>query len=503
MTDSNTADSGANEALASSTAELRARLRERLGEALSASILVEAPEELDYYGQDRCRGGWPVAPLAIAFPRTVDEVQACVRACAQLELAIVPSGGRTGLAGGATATAGELVLSLERLNRRCEVDAEARRVHCDGGVTVQRVHEAAAQAGLSYPVDWAASGSAHVAGSIATNAGGIRVLRYGMTREWVRGLSIVLASGELLELGCDVIKDNTGYDLRQLFIGSEGTLGIIVGATLALTRPPADRVVALVALPNDAALLALLRRLGDSSLRLSAFECFDEGCVGHVLSHRGDSASGGPFSGPDAALGPQQVVLEVEVDAPGADAREAVYDDLALLLADAQEADEIFDAVLSANAAQAQALWAWREDISESLHPHTPHKADVCLPVHRLVDFMAAWREAVAREIPEIEARCFGHVGDGNLHLNLLRPEGWSLERFLDRCHAFDPIMYGLVQTYGGSVSAEHGIGLLKRGAIGFRRSPAELAAMRALKAALDPQGRLNPGKVFPPTAPN
>lgn len=448
------------------------------------------PAELAHYGADRCRGGWPVAPSAIVFPRSVAEVQAVVRACAGHRVPIVPSGGRTGLAGAATATRGEVVLSLERMNRVLAVDPAARTLRCEPGVTLQGVHEAAAAHGLLYPVDYASKGSAHIGGSLATNAGGVKVLRYGLTRDWVLGLRAVVASGACLDLGGALIKNNTGYDLRQLFIGAEGTLGVIVEVTLRLCRPPADTRVALCAVPDDAAVLALFARVRASSLVLSAFECLDDGCLRHVLHHRGGAS---PF----AAASPRYVLVEVEVPVPGEPARVQTEDDLAACLADAQDAGEVTDALLAATPAQARGLWALREDISESLHRHTPHKADIALPVARVAEFLVAWRPAVAARLPDIEALCFGHIGDGNLHLNLLRPDALELPAFLDRVHAFDDETYALVQACGGSISAEHGVGLLKRSHLHYSRTPEELAIFRGIKAALDPADLFNPGKIF------
>lgn len=465
-------------------------LRAALIAAVGPTGLVDDPADLSFYGADRCRGGWPVRPSLVVFPRSVAEVQAVVRTCAAHEMPIVPSGGRTGLAGAATATAGEVVLSLERMHEILDIDLAARTLRCEPGATLQAVHEAAAAVGLLYPVDYASKGSAQIGGSIATNAGGVKVLRYGLTRDWVLGLKVVLASGELVELGGALVKNNTGYDLRQLFIGSEGTLGVIVEATLRLCRPPADALVALCAVPSDTHVLALFSRLRASSLALSAFECFDDGCLAHVLAHRrGDP----PFTAPS----PRYALLEVEVPVPGDAALEHTRDALSAILGDAQEVGEIDDAVLAGTAAQARALWAYREDISESLHRHTPHKADIALPVARVADFLAAWRPRVAARLPEIEALNFGHVGDGNLHLNLLRPASMPLPEFLDRVHAFDDELYALVQAHAGSISAEHGVGLLKRDHLHFTRSATEVAVMRGIKAVLDPAGLFNPGKIF------
>ena len=475
------------------------RLRGLLGDA----SVISTGEDLAYYGADRCRGGWPVAPGAIALPSTIEQVQALARLCTRERVAIVPSGGRTGLTGAATATAGELVVSLERLNTIFGVDVPGRLLRCEAGATVEAVQQAAGEVGLAYPVDFAAKGSAQIGGTIATNAGGVKVIRHGLTRERVVGLEVVLADGERMSLGGELVKNNTGYDLRQLFIGSEGTLGLIVGATLSLTQPPAGHVVALCSLADEGAVLELFTRLRRSPLTLSAFECFDRGCVDRVVEHRGVDQAG-----PLAELGPMQVLVEIELGpldlstGEGDDEGESeggAFDLLVELLADAQDEGLILDASIAQTEAQARELWAWREDISEALHAYTPHKADVSVPVRAVARFVARWREAVRVALPELPALCFGHVGDGNLHLNLLRPAQMSLDAFLGRCHSFDPTMYGLVREFEGSVSAEHGIGLLKRDYLGHTRSAREIASMQAIKQIFDPLGLLNPGKVFAP----
>ena len=468
-----------------------------LGEVLGDDELVATGPDLAFYGSDRCKGGWPVAPGAIALPRRVEQVQRLLALCQRERVAVVPSGGRTGLTGAATAVGEELVLSLERLSAIVSVDAAARLLRCQAGATVQAVQEAAASAGLRYPVDFAAVGSAHIAGSIATNAGGVKVIRHGLTRDWVAGLEVVLADGERLELGGALVKDNTGYDLRQLFIGSEGTLGVIVGVTLRLARPAAGHLVVLCAVPSDEAVLQLFARLRRSGLVLSAFECFDRGCVERVVAHRGVDQAG-----PLSELGPQQVLIEVELergDLAGPVDESASYGELLECLADAEQAGELLDAALAHGEAQARELWSWREDISEALHAFAPHKADVSVPIAEVARFITRWRGAVAAALPEVPALCFGHVGDGNVHLNLLRPPGMEHGEFLARCHDFDPRMYALVRDHGGSVSAEHGIGLLKRDYLGHSRSAREIAAMRAIKQVFDPRGILNPGKLLAP----
>jgi FAD/FMN-containing dehydrogenase len=471
-------------------------LRTALIDALGSDHLVTEGSDLAYYGTDRCQGDWAIAPAFVALPRTIEQVQAVVRACAAHGGAIVPSGGRTGLAGAASATGGEVVLSLSRMSRILEVDPAARILRCEAGATVEAVHQAAAAHDLVYPVDFAAKGSAHIGGSISTNAGGVKVLRYGLTRDWVLGLRVVVASGECLRLGGALVKNNTGYDLRQLFIGAEGTLGVVVEATLRLTAPPPGVVVALCAVPDEARVLELFARVQRHGLVLQAFECFDAGCLRYVLAHRGTTGPG-PFDPPS----PQHALVEVEVPQAGPEAREITQDALAECLATAQETGVITDAVLAQNAQQARELWALREDTSESMHRQRPHKSDVAVPVAVLPRFLAAWKALVARELPGVQALVFGHIGDGNLHLNILRAEGEDPAAFVARCKAFDHESYALVADFEGSVSAEHGIGLLKREHLHFSRSPGELQMMRAIKSALDPQGMFNPGKVLPPAA--
>ena len=465
-----------------------ASLRQEVGQD---AVLTEA-DDLAYYGSDRCRGSWSAQPSVIVLPKTVAQVQAVVRLCAEHGVAIVPSGGRTGLAGAATATNRELVLSLERMNAILEVDAASMTLRCQAGATIEAVQNAAIGAGLSYPVDWAAKGTAQVGGSIGTNAGGVKVIRYGPTRNWVMAMTVVLADGSVVETGGALIKDNTGYDLKQLFIGGEGTLGVVVEATLRLCPPPAGLVVALCAVPDLPRVLALFERVRGSGLMLQAFECFDQGGLVHVLEHRG-SEGRGPFEEPS----PQHALIEVEVPTKGEGPREHTTDALMECLADAQEASEITDAVLAQTPQQAKDLWALREDISESLHSHAPHKADVTLPLSRMPAFLEAWSERKAEHLPDVEAVVFGHIGDGNVHLNLLTPPDVEPAEFRARCKAFDQHTYGLVRDNGGSISAEHGIGLLKRDHLHYSRDATEVAMMRAVKQALDPNGLFNPGKIF------
>ncbi|MGB1014785.1 MAG: FAD-binding oxidoreductase, partial [Nannocystaceae bacterium] len=263
-----------------------ARLKRQLIDIVGEQRVLSEGDELAFYGTDRCRGDWSVDPRAIVFPANVEQIREIVLACGAAGVAIVPSGGRTGLAGAATATAGEVVVSLARMTTILEVDSQARLVHSQAGATVEAIQRAAEEAGLMYPVDFAAKGSAQIGGSVATNAGGVKVVRYGLTRDWVAGLKVVLASGEVVTLGGKLVKNNTGYDLRQLMIGSEGTLGIIAEVTMRLCRPPHGLEVALCGVPDDASILQLFARLRASGLDLTAFECMDHRCLEHVVAHQ-------------------------------------------------------------------------------------------------------------------------------------------------------------------------------------------------------------------------
>ena len=349
-------------------------LREALHTAVGTAGLRDAPDDLTFYGADRCRGDWPVQPGLVVMPKSVEQVQAVVRACGAHGAAIVPSGGRTGLAGAATATGGEIVLALDRMNRVFEVDAAARTVRCEAGATVEQARTAAAECGLLYPVDYASTGTSQVGGSIATNAGGVKVIRYGLTRHWVLGLEVVSGAGDVLDLDDALEKNNTGLDLRQLFIGSEGTLGVICGATLKLTRPAGHLDVFFFAVRDLAAVLGLFEAARSGPFEVSAFEMLTDRCLARLREHRG---IGSPLEGAH----PYYVLLEVE--APD---RERLDEWLGGLV----EQERVEDGTLAANHEQAAHLWSLREGISESLSATgLPHKNDIALPIARLPAFCA------------------------------------------------------------------------------------------------------------------
>jgi FAD/FMN-containing dehydrogenase len=452
-----------------------------VGRDFPADFLVDDPAERAEYGRDWTRVH-PPAPSAVALPRSTAEVSRLLALCSAHRVPVVPSGGRTGLAGGAMATDGELVVSLTRMRGMDPVDELGATVRVEAGCVTAAVHAHAAAAGLTWPVDFASKGSSQVGGNIATNAGGVRVIRYGLTRQWVLGLEVVLASGEVLELNGALEKNNTGCDLRQLFIGSEGTLGIITAATLKLTRLPDRSDVFLFAVPDLAGVLALFRAARRAPFTLAAFEFFTDRCFARVARHR-------KVRLPLAAPATHYVLVEIE-DGEAA-ALEAFSGELA-------EAGLILDGTMAQSTQQAAELWTLREGISESLSATgVPHKNDIALPISALEAFTAELEAVFAREYPGWEVCLFGHIGDGNLHVNVMKPDDLDLAAFRARTGAADRDLFTLVQKHHGSISAEHGIGLLKKPYLAYSRAPAELALLRAVKQALDPLGILNPGKIF------
>ena len=452
-----------------------------LARRLPGLRLLTGPGDLEHYGRDWTRR-WTPSPLAIALPATVEEVQGIVRWANEHRVAIVPSGGRTGLSGGAVAAHGELVLSLERMNRALGFDAADRTLTVQPGMPLEAVHAAAREHGLVYPVDFAARGSCSIGGNIATNAGGIRVIRYGNTREWIAGLKVVAGNGELLELNRALVKNSSGYDFRQLMIGSEGTLGVVVEATLKLTDPPPPAQTMLLALPDMDAVLAVFG-LFRAKLSLQAFEFFTDVALKHVLAH-----------GAQRALdGEQPYYVVTEFDAPDAAAQDAAL----AVLGEGMEQGWIVDGTIAQSEAQAAALWRLREGITESLAPHQPYKNDVSVRIGAVPAFLHAMQALLVREYPHIEVVWFGHIGDGNLHINVLKPAGMADADFIAQCEHVTKLLAATLKEHGGSISAEHGIGLVKRRYLDSTRSAAEIALMRGVRRVFDPNGILNPGKLF------
>ena len=438
-------------------------------------------------GPLRHRNDWsglpPSTPLAIVWPRDPGEVAAILRLCSANRQKVVPQGGLTGLCGGARAAPDELALSLDRLAGIEEVDADAATITVRAGTTLQQVQEAAAGAGLMLPLDLGARGSCAIGGNIATNAGGNRVIRYGMTRELVLGLEAVLPDGTVLSGLNKMLKNNAGFDLKQLFVGSEGTLGVVTRAVLRLFPQPACTMAALCGLRDYAAVVRLLRaaRAGLGPI-LSAFEVMWDDYHDIITTRvRGIRA---PLGSPH----PLYVLVEAQGSDDAADPPR-----FERWLERMLEDGVIADAAVAQSVAEVQAFWALRDAAAEFGPVVGPHVSyDIGLPVASMADYRAACRRALEARFPGIAAVFYGHVGDGNLHIMVHVPgEAAQPKDELDR------LIYDEVQRHGGTVSAEHGIGTRKKPWLRHARTGEEVALMRTLKQALDPLGILNPGKVI------
>ncbi|RZA29520.1 MAG: FAD-binding oxidoreductase, partial [Lysobacteraceae bacterium] len=426
--------------------------------AVPALRLKTDPADLEHYGRDWTRR-WTPAPLAIALPGSIEEVQAVVRWANDHQVAVVPSGGRTGLSGGAVAARGELVLSLERMNRVLDFNAVDRTLAVQAGIALEAVQNAAREKGLAYPVDFAARGSCSIGGNIATNAGGIRVIRYGNTREWIAGMKVVTGTGELLDLNRALVKNSSGYDLRHLMIASEGTLGIVVEATLRLTDPPPASNVMLLALPSFEVLMQVFAAFRER-LQLQAFEFFTDRALHHVLAHGAQK----PFE----EVHPYYVVTEF---ASGDEATEAA----AMAAFEAcLDSGWVSDGVISQSDAQAAQLWRLREGITESLARYKPYKNDVSVRISAMPAFLAETQQLLGEAYPQFEVVWFGHIGDGNLHINVLKPDGADDADFVGQCEQVTRLLAEALKRHEGSISAEHGIGLVKKGYLESTRSVAE-----------------------------
>jgi len=453
----------------------------RLEELVGPKQILLDPQDLQRFGVDRTTL-WQPNPCAVVLPDTVTAVQQVVRLANDANFAIVPSGGRTGLSGGAVAKDGELIIALDRINTVIDFNAIDRAVTVGAGMITADLQAFAANHDLLYPVDFAAAGSSQIGGNIATNAGGINVIRYGMTRDWVLGLKVVTGAGDILDLNQGLLKNNTGYDFRHLFIGSEGTLGLICEATLQLTRPQTDTTVMVLGIETFAAIVAVLEAF-KTKIELTAFEFFSQAALDKVISRQGHSA---PF----ATQAPFYALVEFETSP-------AVTDVALTLFEQCAAQGWVLDGVVSQSLAQARALWRLREDISQTLWHWQPYKNDISVRVSKMPAFLAEVDQLVAARYPDFEIVWYGHIGDGNLHLNILKPKALTQPEFFERCGAVSHEIGELLARYGGSISAEHGVGLLKKSLLPYSRSPTEIALMRSIRKTFDPKSILNPGKVF------
>jgi len=452
--------------------------------------VLTAASDIAAYATD-WRKRYEGAPLAVVRPGTTAEVAAVVKACAETRTAIVPQGGNTGLCGGATpdASGKQVIVSLGRMNRIRAIDPLNNTMTAEAGCVLATLQQAADEAGRLFPLSLAAEGSCAIGGNLSTNAGGVQVLRYGNTRELVLGLEVVLPSGEVWDGLRGLRKDNTGYDLKHLFVGAEGTLGIITAVVLKLFPKPRSQATAVAALATPRAALKLLEHVqahcGD---RLTGFELMSAICLELVRKHVPRVAM--PF----AASYPQYALIELSDTQGGA----AVGEMLEATLADAIESGLALDAVVAASVDQAKNLWALRENVSEAQAAEGQNiKHDISIPISRIGDFIEVTDAKLRAAFPGVRMVTFGHLGDGNLHYNVTHPEGGDEAVFIARTEEVNRVVHDSVAEFGGSISAEHGIGQYKRDELLRYKSPVEMELMRAVKRALDPLGIMNPGKVL------
>ena len=468
-----------------------AALLDRLASLLDPGGVLRGDDEAALVRYCRDWSGDHVGrPLAVIRPGSTEQVAESVRLCFESGVPVVPQGGNTGLVAGGIPTEDgrEVVLSLERMNRIRTIDAASFSIVAEAGCILADLHQAAEAVDCALPLSLGAQGSCQIGGNVSTNAGGVNVLRYGMTRDLVLGLEVVLPGGRIWHGLRRLRKDNTGYDLRQLFIGAEGTLGVITAVALKLFSRPTELHTAIVGVGSVAAALDLYARArtGLSDL-LSAFELIPRACFDLVLADRPDWQE--PFARPT----PVTVLMEASasglVDVGGPFAR---------FLEDRIEAGQVLDGTLAQSRAQAAAFWRWREEVVEAQHRRGRHlRTDISVPIAALADFMAAADAAMAAIAPTVRAIAYGHVGDGNIHYNVLPPAGLPLPEAVALLAHCEELLFTLVDRFDGSISAEHGIGRLKRSHFLQRLTPVEASLMRTIKSGIDPAGLMNPGRIL------
>ncbi len=462
-----------------------------LEKILGPQGVLTATADLEPYVVD-WRGVYRGVAAAVARPANTAQVAAVMQLCAETDTPLVPQGGNTGMCGASVPNAGgnEVVLSLARMNRILDVDPLNNTLTAEAGCVLANIRQAAADVERLFPLSLGAEGSCQIGGNLSTNAGGVNVLRYGNTRDLVLGLEVVLPDGRIWNGLRGLRKDNTGYDLKHLFIGAEGTLGIITAATLKLFPRPTAGATAWIAVRTPEAalqLLALMRRHCND--RMTAFELISRHSLELVWRHVPGTRD------PIATPHPWYVLTEL------ADAgdEQALRADLEHALEAALSENLVIDVVIAENRTQAQALWHMRESIPEGARqePVMVYRHDIAVAVGRIPEFIREAQAALEARFPGVRLICFGHLGDGNLHYNAYLPERLRTDAAAREAHDVTETVYDIVQRYGGSFSAEHGIGLSKVAELARYKSAVELDLMRTIKRALDPQGLMNPGKVL------
>ncbi len=467
-------------------------LRSIVGE----SYVLTGSADLKTWGTDWTKVYEP-KPMCIVLPLTTTDVSKILAYCHDNELAVTPSGGRTGLCAGAVASDGEVVLSLSRMSQILNVDSTGLTITAEAGVATEALQDAAKKVGLFFPLDLASKGSCQIGGNIATNAGGVKLIKYGGTREQVLGIEVVLANGSILDMNVALRKNNSGYDLKHLFIGSEGTLGIVTKAVLRLMPKPRNLQLAIMAVATFENIPKILTECSLAAISVTAFEFFTQ--VAHKIVLARFAGARTPF----AVISPFYVLVEIEQ--PGSEP------EMESLLEKLFDAGLITDATIAANSAQFREFWGLRENITESLAAHGQvRKNDISLAIDQLDPFVKELEKLLGRiitteaastvasaAVDALELVLFGHIGDGNLHINYVSPKERNPKEFQAAARLIEEEIFKLLTKFKGSISAEHGIGLTKKKDLHFTRTAEEVAWMRQTKKMWDPKGILNPGKIF------
>jgi FAD/FMN-containing dehydrogenase len=473
-----------------STPPVNKDILERIAAVVGEKGLITDPVEIAPYVIDQRKYYEGRTPMVVR-PATTNEVAEIVKICAETGTPIVPQGGNTGLCGGATPhdDGSEIILSLTRMNAIRDVDPLNYTMTVEAGVILADVQKAAEEVDRLFPLSLGAEGTARIGGNLSTNAGGTGVLRYGNARDLALGLEVVLPDGRIWDGLSSLRKDNTGYDLKHLFIGGEGTLGIITAAVLKLHPRPRDVQTAFVAVRNCAAAIELLARARTASGdRVTTFEWMARTGIAFVLEHIPGTRD------PLAQEWPEYLLIELSSGHEDGSLRESLEE----ILADAMERGEVLDATIADSRAQAKDFWKLRETIPEAQQiAGRGIKHDISVPVSSVPEFLGRANQGVARAVPGLEICAFGHIGDGNVHYNLNQPPDADGAEFMTHQAELNRIVHDIATDLRGSISAEHGIGLLKREELQHYKSPVALDLMRTLKQALDPKGIMNPGKVL------
>lgn len=456
---------------------MNALYRDYFSEQLPETLFKFDNDTLSTYSHDTSNLEYQLAS-AVFFPRCTQDIAVFLKLCSKHKIQVVPSGGRTGLSGGSVVTTNEIIISLEKMNQIEPVNLFSKTVRVEAGVITQAIHEHCQPHGLIWPVDFASKGSSQIGGNLATNAGGVNVIHYGMSRNWVQSIKTVLMDGTILELNGDLEKNNSGLDLRHLFIGSEGILGVIAEATLRLTKFIKNRQVLILGLNTTSELEQTITWAKCNIPSMLACEyissqCFEITKSGHCLPPVFKT----PF--------PHYLLLECE-------------NEFSDLLFEQNCPFSLEDCVVSSNPTQFKNLWSYRERISETIsRAEFVLRTDISVPIPVLWNFIDAIHKLLSNSYQSMQVFIFGHIGDGNLHIDFTSQSNKTTQEFKQTFKNLEPQYYELIRSFRGSVSAEHGVGLLKKHCLKYTRSPEEIEIFRKIKAVFDPQGLMNPGKVF------